>query len=308
MPVEFRCSQCGQLLRVPEETAGEQAQCPVCSAVVDVPVPRNAGDEWQAVGPSEANPYAPPQTMAGEPPVAPGRIHPGRIDLGLAWATTWRLFQEHFAILVGAFVVQVIVLWAFAVGTTAAEAVVAAAQGEQSLAVQVLAWFDRLAGYLLQLFLTVGYLRIQLHVATARPAEMSLLFSGGRYLLRYVVASIAFGLLLLIGLLAFIVPGIYLALKYWPFFYFLIDQDCDVGESFRLAGDYTRGNRIVAILLWLITVALGVVGLLLLFIGLLLTTPLATLLLTVSYLMMTSQMIDEPDVTTWRRSLAPADH
>src|SRR5205085_3584481 len=37
MPIEFRCSQCSQLLRVPDESAGKNARCPKCQALMKVP-------------------------------------------------------------------------------------------------------------------------------------------------------------------------------------------------------------------------------------------------------------------------------
>jgi hypothetical protein len=37
MPIEFRCSQCDQLLRVPETAAGKHARCPRCQALMAVP-------------------------------------------------------------------------------------------------------------------------------------------------------------------------------------------------------------------------------------------------------------------------------
>ncbi len=37
MPIEFRCSQCGQLLRVPEAAASKSARCPKCQALMTVP-------------------------------------------------------------------------------------------------------------------------------------------------------------------------------------------------------------------------------------------------------------------------------
>jgi hypothetical protein len=65
MTIEFHCSQCNQLLRVPDAAAGKQARCPKCQALMTVP----AG----AVAP-------PPQAGAGEfgggPPPAPPPAHP----------------------------------------------------------------------------------------------------------------------------------------------------------------------------------------------------------------------------------------
>ncbi len=37
MPIEFRCTQCNKLLRTPDNTAGKQAKCPECGALMTVP-------------------------------------------------------------------------------------------------------------------------------------------------------------------------------------------------------------------------------------------------------------------------------
>lgn len=42
MSIEFRCSQCGKLLRTSDETVGRQAQCPECGSLSRVPSPGEA--------------------------------------------------------------------------------------------------------------------------------------------------------------------------------------------------------------------------------------------------------------------------
>ncbi|MEX2118933.1 MAG: YIP1 family protein [Pirellulales bacterium] len=37
MSIEFRCNQCGKLLRTADDTAGQPAQCPSCSAIQPIP-------------------------------------------------------------------------------------------------------------------------------------------------------------------------------------------------------------------------------------------------------------------------------
>jgi phage FluMu protein Com len=37
MTIEFRCGQCNQLLRVPDNSAGKNARCPKCQALMQVP-------------------------------------------------------------------------------------------------------------------------------------------------------------------------------------------------------------------------------------------------------------------------------
>lgn len=38
MPIEFRCSSCNKLLRVPDGSEGKKAQCPDCQAILEIPV------------------------------------------------------------------------------------------------------------------------------------------------------------------------------------------------------------------------------------------------------------------------------
>ena len=67
-PIEFRCSACSKLLRVPADTAGKQAKCPECGQVVPVPSPT-------APGLDETLPHSGvPQKPAAQPasPFAPG--------------------------------------------------------------------------------------------------------------------------------------------------------------------------------------------------------------------------------------------
>jgi hypothetical protein len=68
MPIEFPCSQCGKVLRVPDGSGGKQAKCPHCTAVVEVPAaaPPPAGDDKYKV----ASPEPSPGSQAGVNPFA----------------------------------------------------------------------------------------------------------------------------------------------------------------------------------------------------------------------------------------------
>src|SRR5262245_42415572 len=81
MPIEFRCSQCNQLLRVPDDSAGKHARCPKCQALMMVPaaVGNVAGGAFQpAVPPPADTPLAYPNVAAGGavPPQAPPPNNP----------------------------------------------------------------------------------------------------------------------------------------------------------------------------------------------------------------------------------------
>lgn len=82
MPIEFRCTQCNRLLRTPDETAGKQAKCPECGAIVGIPAAGTSPEPTtpppaasQPAGPVPPLPGAGPTGPfgpAGPPPAAPG--------------------------------------------------------------------------------------------------------------------------------------------------------------------------------------------------------------------------------------------
>jgi phage FluMu protein Com len=82
MPISFRCSQCNQLLRVPDTAAGKSARCPKCQALMTVPARSDAEPpafqlEGAGAGPGPAAGWSPPQeAAAGSPAKPPGGVDP----------------------------------------------------------------------------------------------------------------------------------------------------------------------------------------------------------------------------------------
>ncbi|MFM7073485.1 MAG: hypothetical protein ACKO38_16980 [Planctomycetota bacterium] len=64
MPIEFRCSGCGKLLRTPDESGGQKARCPGCGTIVSIPTastvvadsPANAAGAPPTLGEFRGNP------------------------------------------------------------------------------------------------------------------------------------------------------------------------------------------------------------------------------------------------------------
>ena len=74
MAIEFRCSQCNQLLRVPDDSVGRSARCPKCQSLMQVPAARAAQSSSAPSGtapttlfPSQLQP-APPAKPASDSP------------------------------------------------------------------------------------------------------------------------------------------------------------------------------------------------------------------------------------------------
>src|SRR4029453_2532598 len=102
--------------------------------------------------------------------------------------------------------------------------------------------------------------------------------------------SILLGLAIGVGMLLCIVPGILLALMWWPAYYLVVDDKSPVMESFGKASEITKGNWGTAFLLGLLGFVIMLVGFLALCIGVIFAAPLCMTLWPVAYLMMSGQL------------------
>lgn len=309
MSIEFLCSGCQQRLAVPQENAGKQAKCPSCQAVLTVPA-RSVGrrpdvppvNPVGSVGEPQTNqstgggpnPYAAPSSVSDHGPSVSGELSRQAIDPGYALTIAWELYKRNAAILIGAYVIQMALNFGISFASTLLSILAQNLEGGPSLAAMLIDSISSIVGTVIQWWLTLGYLRITFAIARYQPVDIGMLFSGGRYMLRYVGASILFGLAFGVGLLLLIIPGIYVFLTYWPYMYFIVDRDCSVSESFRLSGEYTPGNRLSIVLIMLISVGLMALGILACLVGWLATMPIAMMMITISYLMMTGQPFSQP--------------
>jgi hypothetical protein len=132
-------------------------------------------------------------------------------------------------------------------------------------------------------FLSLGITRIALNLVSGKPAEVGMLFGEGSKLLRAVGAGILYGLMVFLGLICFILPGIYLALRFGRYQVAIVDRNLGVFDSFAYSSSITTNNRMqlfgLAILGFLIMVA----GMLALCVGMFFAYPIVALAWTVAY-------------------------
>lgn len=97
MPIEFACSGCQKVLRVPDDAAGKNAKCPQCGAVVPVPAASATFPTFN-IDPAGSFPPAPPppqSTTPGQnpfgayvPPVTDNPFQAPAMDVGSPFART----------------------------------------------------------------------------------------------------------------------------------------------------------------------------------------------------------------------------
>lgn len=243
-----------------------------------------------------SNPYAAPQSPRQEPaqPAGP-EIEPGSdpIDVGACVKRGFELTKRnfgtillvgitYFAISIGAGIIFGLIDTALGFGTTQTQW-----QTGNTSAVgtfhQTGGPFAAIAGNVLSILLSLGMVRIGLNLVSGKQASVGQLFGEGRKLLPAIGASILFGLMLVIGLLLLIVPGIYIALRYGQFMNAMVDRNLGVMDSLKYSSSITTNNRLNLFLLLLLSIAIAIAGLLALVVGLIFAYPVIWLSWIVAY-------------------------
>jgi uncharacterized membrane protein len=128
-----------------------------------------------------------------------------------------------------------------------------------------------------------GFIRITLNVCDGEKPDAMDLFGEVDKWWRVFWGSILYSLIVLGGLILLIVPGIYWAIKYFYFFYFIVDKDMGVMESIHASGELTNGHKWSLLGLWVVLILINMLGAILCLVGLLVTIPLTLVATTYVY-------------------------
>jgi uncharacterized membrane protein len=135
----------------------------------------------------------------------------------------------------------------------------------------------------LSIFLSLGATRIGLNLVSGKEFNIGMLFGGGKKLLPAVGATILFGLMVGIGFLLLIAPGVYLAMRYGFYLSAMVDRDLGVMDSFKYSSTLTTNNRMNLFLLGLLGFLVVIAGCLALCVGMFFAIPVMWLSWTVAY-------------------------
>ncbi len=265
----------------------------------------------------DSNPYAPPTTKADLTlrPAARGLVP---FDLGCILSATWKVFKEQPRTCLGLCWTVLGLVWSsqFIQNRVMNEAARQAGQFEVFV-VQFSIFF---AVYVFNVWLSIGQNLALLRLARHEAGPFEAVFHGGKFLLTTILAYVVFGLLLgLIALLSLIwVPillaalgqggplmivvfavGIatamlmiaYVGARFSQFHFMILDQNAGVIDSLRLSWEATRGSVATLLLVFMLSFALILGGLLACLVGFLVTGPFTSLMLAVAYLSLTGQPI-----------------
>jgi hypothetical protein len=305
--VQFTCGHCAGEIRAIAAAADRLALCPLCQSATPIPAPpgetagQTAGDgaaagaHGLAADQPKSTEDQPPATKLPQPafsqafgyvpPAVPSRISVGDI-LGRTWDIFFhRFFELTLVVLVATLGSLVALAVGLAVDLLVFWGLLQLASLEVAILVLLIGLFPAV---LPAIWIHVGQVVYVLKLARGQKRTWRDLLRGGCYSTTYLHCSLVIALLVFLGLLLCVVPGLIILTVLSPAWYLVVERKLTPSEGIRGARQLARGNLTHLVLVMAIWVAVESVGQL---IGpfYLLVLPFVTLLWTVTYLRLTGQ-------------------
>lgn len=130
----------------------------------------------------------------------------------------------------------------------------------------------RIVLLLVTMVITLGWMNIGLKIVDGKPTKITDLFPIDQRIFNYIIGSIVYFVIVIVGYLLLIVPGIILGIKYSLYGYFILEGAGPI-EALKLSGQATQGAKADLFALNLLLFLINLAGMLALLIGLLATIP-----------------------------------
>jgi hypothetical protein len=125
----------------------------------------------------------------------------------------------------------------------------------------------------LQLLISIGVIKIALKFVKGSTGKVGDLFSGVSCIINYFIGSLLYGLIVVVGLVLLIVPGIIFAIKFQFYQYIIVEKNTGPIDALKQSWHMTDGETLNLILLGLLLFGINILGMLALGIGLFATIP-----------------------------------
>ena len=126
---------------------------------------------------------------------------------------------------------------------------------------------------LVSLFLTVGFFKIAMEIVDHKSANWIDLFKNGRFLITYFVTYLLFCLIVSVGLILLIVPGLIWAVQFSFYPLLVIDRNLGPIDALKASSMITRGYKWPLAGFYILVIVGNSIGFALFGIGALFTIP-----------------------------------
>lgn len=126
-------------------------------------------------------------------------------------------------------------------------------------------------------FIELGVAKISLWLVDGKKVKFNDLFSCGHLLLKGFMGALIYGIVVMIGIICFVVPGVILGIRLQFYRYLIVDKGMGQIEALTTSWQMTKGSFWNLLGLAIVLIVVNILGALLLVVGLLVTAPLSVL-------------------------------
>jgi len=152
--------------------------------------------------------------------------------------------------------------------------------------------------FILEITISIGLITIALKLAQQLKPTLTDLYNNYELILKYILASLLYGLIIMTGYLLLIIPGIIWSIKFsqWP--YLMVDQKMGPIEALKSSAKITNGAKWELLGFYVVAFLINLLGIAALFVGLLVTMPLTMIAYAHVYQQLQKQALpSEPTAT-----------
>jgi len=176
-----------------------------------------------------------------------------------AFGEGWRWWKQHKKVITIATIIML--------------AVSSISDGKEGSGFSIIAFIFFIAS----LFIDMGYWKILLKTAHGEMPKVRDLIDHTRFIWKYLGVSILMFLIVGVGLILLIIPGVYFALKYSFSLVIMLDKDTSIKEAFKESARITEGVKWKLLALVGVIILANLVGVLALVVGLVVSIPVSAL-------------------------------
>lgn len=199
-------------------------------------------------------------------------VQRGTFSVGDAISYGWNATKNNL----GFFILAFLIIWVV-------EAILSYLNGALSRNAPLIGFLFGLIVYVIGLFFQMNLIKIGLEVFDNRQPRLEDLFVVPAHWVSYLIAGIIFGIVVGIGFVIFIIPGLFMLTRWLFFGYAIVDQGADATQSLGASWQLTRGHFWGVFLLVLALFVINIIGAILFGVGLLISAPISLMASTYAY-------------------------
>lgn len=147
--------------------------------------------------------------------------------------------------------------------------------------------------FVFSIIFSLGYTKNLLQALDHEEPQFSAYGRQSLKMILFLISYLIYTVIVVLGTILFIIPGIYFAIRLQFFVTFIVDENSGVIESFKQSWEITKGQMTPLIILMLIMIGLLLIGTLTLAIGIFIAIPFTGLLYCAAYRKLTTSIDQE---------------